>query len=69
MSEKYILGVDGGGTKTHCVLYGIEDSDSYLFTFGTSNHESLRGGYKQLEKMIEEMVSIVCAGRSIGVFQ
>lgn len=67
MSEKYILGVDGGGTKTHCVLYGIEDSDSYLFTFGTSNHESLRGGYKQLEKMIEEMVSIVCAGRSIGV--
>ncbi|MBO4339337.1 MAG: hypothetical protein J5877_05410 [Clostridia bacterium] len=67
MSEKYILGVDGGGTKTHCLLYGIEDSDSYLFTFPTSNHESLRGGYTQLEKVIEEMVAIICSGRSIDV--
>ena len=67
MSEKYILGVDGGGTKTHCVLYGIEDGDSYLFTFPTSNHESLRGGYTQLEKVIEEIVSIICSGRGISV--
>jgi N-acetylglucosamine kinase-like BadF-type ATPase len=67
MSEKYILGVDGGGTKTHCILYGIEDSDSYLFTFPTSNHESLRGGYTQLEKVIEEIVSIICSSRGISV--
>ncbi|MBE6835375.1 MAG: hypothetical protein E7515_03895 [Ruminococcaceae bacterium] len=67
MSEKYILGVDGGGTKTHCVLYGIEDMDSYLFSFPTSNHEKLRGGYTQLEKVIEEMVAIICSSRSISV--
>ena len=67
MSEKYILGVDGGGTKTHCVLYGIEDSDSYLFTFPTTNHEKLRGSYTQLEKVIEDMVSIICSGKSIDV--
>lgn len=66
MSEKYILGVDGGGTKTHCVLYGVEDGDSYLFTFPTSNHESLRGGYTQLEKVIDEMVSIICTSRGIS---
>ncbi len=67
MSEKYILGVDGGGTKTHCVLYGLEDGDSYLFTFPTSNHESLRGGYTQLEKVLEEIVSIICSSRNITV--
>lgn len=66
MSEKYILGVDGGGTKTHCVLYGVEDGDSYLFTFPTSNHESLSGGYTQLEKVIEEIVSIICSSRGIS---
>ena len=67
MSEKYILGVDGGGTKTHCILYGIEDSDSYLYTFPTTNHEKLRGSYTQLEKVVEEMVAIICSGRSIDV--
>ena len=65
MSEKYILGVDGGGTKTHCIIYGLEDNDAYLYTFPCSNHEKLGGGYSELAKMLDEFVSIICQSRGI----
>lgn len=66
MSEKFILGVDGGGTKTHCVLYGLEDGEHAIFAFPTSNHEKLAGGYTQLAKMLDEMISISCQGMAIS---
>jgi N-acetylglucosamine kinase-like BadF-type ATPase len=66
MSERYLLGVDGGGTKTHCVLYGLEDDDCSLFTFPCSNHEKLGGGYKELEKVLDEIVSISCDSKCIS---
>jgi len=66
VSEKFILGVDGGGTKTHCVLYGLEDGEHAIFAFPTSNHEKLAGGYTQLAKMLDEMISISCQGMAIS---
>ena len=40
MKQLY-LGLDGGGTKTHCVLYGIEDMDSYLDEDYLAYHDAL----------------------------
>ena len=41
---KWYLGLDGGGTKTHCVLYDAATGALYSTRAGPTNHETLPGG-------------------------
>jgi len=53
---KYVIGVDGGGTKTH---YALSDSDGKLTNFiqgGPTNHEIYPDGYKGVRKEIRSSV-------------
>lgn len=46
---KYVLGVDGGGTKTHAVLFDGDGNLVDMVEWGPTNHESLREGFVELK--------------------
>jgi len=55
--KKYVLGVDGGGTKTHCALYDMETGKIDLLELGPTNHENLLGGYEELRIILGRMLN------------
>lgn len=59
MKKKYVLGVDGGGTKTHCALFDTEGNKIDLISWGTTNHEYLRDGFIGLKRELESMTSLI----------
>jgi N-acetylglucosamine kinase-like BadF-type ATPase len=44
----YILGVDGGGTKTHCALFTRDGRAADFLEWGTTSHEFLPLGYESV---------------------
>ncbi len=50
--RKYFLGVDGGGTKTHCALFNYEGRLIDFIEWGTTSHEFMAGGYKELSAVL-----------------
>ena len=59
MSKKYILGVDGGGTKTHYALYDLEGNLVELVKGTAANHEKYENGYEVVKGLIDEVVNIL----------
>lgn len=56
MDKRYFLGLDGGGTKTHCVLYDEEKDGLELKSGGATNHEVLPGGLEELPEALSAIV-------------
>jgi N-acetylglucosamine kinase-like BadF-type ATPase len=54
--NKYVLGVDGGGTKTQCALFDIEGNRIVLVNWGATNHETLKGGFAELEEQLRALL-------------
>lgn len=54
--KRYFLGLDGGGTKTHCVLYDAETDTLEFASGGATNHEALPGGMEALPAALEAIV-------------
>lgn len=52
MERKYILGVDGGGTKTDYLIVTTEGDWVDNIRVGSRSHEVLEGGFAQVEKEI-----------------
>ncbi len=46
--KKYILGLDGGATKTQCALFDIEGKLVDMVMWGPTNHEGLKGSFDEL---------------------
>lgn len=57
--SKYVLGVDGGGTKTHFALFDIKGNKINICTFGTTNHEMMRNGFDELEKKLDDIINFI----------
>ena len=53
--KNYFLGLDGGGTKTHIVLYSPDDNLMDLYTGGASNYENMPRGYEELAEVLKDM--------------
>lgn len=53
---KYILGVDGGGTKTHCALFHADGRLIEFVEWTTTSHEFLRGGYVELRRELHKLL-------------
>jgi N-acetylglucosamine kinase-like BadF-type ATPase len=54
--KRIIMGVDGGGTKSHLALF-CQDGECLKFkTFGTLNHECMDGSYSELEAVLPEFL-------------
>ncbi len=53
---EYILGFDGGGTKSDCLICDRNGQILALEHFGGSNHENFAHGFSDLEPLILQMV-------------
>lgn len=54
---KIIMGIDGGGTKSHLGLFDLSGKSLGFYVHGTLNHEILPKGFGQLE---EELRQFLC---------
>lgn len=54
--KKYVLGVDGGGTKTQCVLFDMEGNEVDTINWGPTNHEVLEDGFVTLKSELASMI-------------
>lgn len=54
---KYVLGIDGGATKTHCALFDTDGNRIDIFPWGPTNHEALAGGFEELEQELGRLIS------------
>lgn len=63
--SKYVLGVDGGGSKTDCALFDTESNKVDMVSCGTTNHECLKGGFEELEARLGDLLSHISARNGI----
>ena len=71
----YVIGVDGGGSKTNIAIYNILGKKIDLIEWGPTNHEGLMCGYYSLEeefikifKLINDKYSVNINNICMGVF-
>ena len=66
--KKYLLGVDGGNTKTDYVLFTHEGDFVDFYRTKTCSHEAVQGGYDGMEyTMIRQLTKLLTKnGLSIG---
>lgn len=57
MMIEYFLGVDGGGSKTHCALFDRSCKMVDFLEWGTTSHEFLPGGYDELKDELKKMLN------------
>lgn len=61
----YVLGFDGGGTKSDCAVFDREGRLAALARFGCTNHEQFSGGMDALRPLLLQMISDVLAKAGI----
>lgn len=64
--KQYVLGVDGGATKTH---YALFDNEGNLVSFlkgGPSNHEHFADAYDGTRKELEKSINIMVRSAGLG---
>lgn len=54
--KRFLLGIDAGATKTHYALYDRRERTLEVLTGGPANHESLAGGFAELETVLGEQL-------------
>ncbi|MCL2109350.1 MAG: hypothetical protein FWH20_08420 [Oscillospiraceae bacterium] len=55
--NKLIIGVDGGGTKSHLVIFGEGGNCLDRAVFGALNHECMKGSYDEFKIVFPEFVT------------
>lgn len=63
---EYVLGVDGGGTKTHCALFDTSANFVDFIDVGPTNHEYMKHGYQSMEIEIKKMIHKILGRNSIS---
>lgn len=61
MSNKIILGVDGGNTKTDFLLFSDKGECLAKLRTGTCSHEALPGGFTEAAEKLKNGIEQVCA--------
>jgi len=64
---RYVLGLDGGGTKTHAALFDTDGNLVDMLDWGPTNHESLAGGFDELRDEMKALLCSILARNSITV--
>mgnify|MGYP000150042066 FL=1 len=63
--KKYVLGMDGGATKTHAALFDIDGNKVDMLEWGPTNHEVLDGGFDGFRKEMKDLLSSLFSRNSI----
>ena len=69
MEKKFIIGVDGGGTKTDYLLFTTEGEWVDSLHVGSRSHEKLPGGFAEVEKTVLIDLETLLAKNSINKSQ
>lgn len=64
---KYVIGVDGGGTKTQCALFDLEGNEIDLIKWGPLNHEVLSGGFEEFHSELEKLLNYIMVKNGIEI--
>lgn len=64
---KYILGVDGGNTKTDYLLYNIEGEFIDGIRSGTCSHEGLKDGFEGAYRVMNEKITELLSRNGLSV--
>ena len=66
--NKLIMGLDGGGTKSHLTLFRMDGTFKAAFSCGNLNHENMAGSFAQLESELPSFLhnSLKDSGACIG---
>lgn len=65
MEKQYIIGVDGGGTKTDYLLFTTSGKKVDALRVGTRSHEMLPGGFLEVEETILSDLAMLLNRNSI----
>lgn len=65
--NRYFLGLDGGGTKTHCALYDRKENRIDLLAGGASNYEALPEGMSELPGVLSGFLGTLLSRNSLTV--
>ena len=57
--EKFVLGIDGGGTQTQCALFDTAGNERDIVNWGPTNHELLKEGYEDLRKELSGLMAYI----------
>jgi len=64
--SRYFFGLDGGGSKTHIVLYEVDGGGFDLYAGPQSNYEGMPGGYRELAVVLKKMMTEILGRNGIG---
>ena len=64
---EYVLGIDGGGSKTEIAQYNISGEKIDLIDWGPTNHEALPHGFKSLEQELKEILISITKRNNISI--
>jgi N-acetylglucosamine kinase-like BadF-type ATPase len=64
---RYFLGLDGGGTKTHCVLHESNSGELRFASGGTTSYENLLGGMQELPDALGQILLPLLNQSGIGI--
>lgn len=67
--RKYVLGIDGGGTKSHLAIFDDHAEKAAFRTFGTLNHECMAGSFAQLEHALGTFINGALRDIDVGIDQ
>ncbi|MCL2225138.1 MAG: N-acetylglucosamine kinase [Defluviitaleaceae bacterium] len=65
--KKYLLGVDGGNTKTDYLIYTTEGKYVDLLRTGTCSHENFPDGFDGMERVMREQLDKILSRNNIDV--
>ncbi len=57
--DRYVIGVDGGGTKTQCALYNGNGEMMDIISWGPTGHEYFEDGFITLKSELDRMLTSI----------
>ncbi|MCL2078888.1 MAG: hypothetical protein FWH17_03490 [Oscillospiraceae bacterium] len=64
--KRFILGVDGGGTKSHLAVFDEHGTLAGAAVYGSLNHEGMDGSFAELEEKLFELLPRVLGDAGIS---
>lgn len=65
--ERYVIGIDGGSTKTHYALFDLNGNLVYFHKGGPANHEVYRNGYEGTRRELTTSFRKICRETGLNI--
>lgn len=65
--SKFVMGIDGGGTKGHLAIYDLNGARLGFSEWGPLNHEAMAGAFSQLEEELGRFITGALNEAGVGM--